>query len=507
MVGRLSGASPFMIPAFPRFETNDATLNRAYRIAIGDIVGNIAPDAAGLLETPGPCFRAGLDYPQQWTRDNAINTWNGGGLLFPEVARNSLLAVLARTEGGVRITGEYWDSIIWAQGAWAYYLYTGDEAFLALARDTVVNTLRFFERTEFDAAKGLFRGGALIQDGVAAYPDRYAAHGTGAIKEWPAYHPQDRAKTGEGLPIMALSTNCLYLAAYRLLPRMNAVLKIADETNWDARADALETAIRKELWNPATGTFRFFVDPWGGCDRQEGVGHALAILSGVATPEQRDSVFARQTVMPAGLPCVWPSYERYTKLTRAEEEALPEIAWSRFARFAVSDAGAFGRHSGVVWPPLQAFWAEAAARHGRADLLGHEVFALARHACRDRHFSEIYHPITGEEYGGVQETPDGRGLGRWNSCERQTWSATGYLRMVLSGLCGLEFAEEGVHARPVLPEGIEIVELAGLKYRDAVLSLKISRGARSCRVNGEPAPEAFVSATARGAQVLEIVTE
>src|SRR4029450_475655 len=105
--------------------TNIPSVNRAFRIALGDLYGNITPFHDGLLEQAKPAVLAGLDYDTPWTRDAAINTWNGMGLLCPDVTRNTLLSVLERADGKVRIGGQYWDAIIWVTGAWAQYTYTG----------------------------------------------------------------------------------------------------------------------------------------------------------------------------------------------------------------------------------------------------------------------------------------------------------------------------------------------------------------------------------------------
>jgi len=58
---------------YPRLHTNDPLINRAYRIALGDLMGNIQPFQDGLLEEPRPVILAGLDYDTPWTRDAAIN--------------------------------------------------------------------------------------------------------------------------------------------------------------------------------------------------------------------------------------------------------------------------------------------------------------------------------------------------------------------------------------------------------------------------------------------------
>jgi hypothetical protein len=56
-----------------------------------DIAANvIMNEREGLLKSPAPVLRAGLDYGF-WIRDTAINTWNGTGLLLHDVTRNSML--------------------------------------------------------------------------------------------------------------------------------------------------------------------------------------------------------------------------------------------------------------------------------------------------------------------------------------------------------------------------------------------------------------------------------
>lgn len=84
----------------------------------------------------------------------------------------------------------------------------------------------------------------------------------------------------------------------------------------------------------------------------------------------------------AGIPCLWPCFDRY----RREQD--------------------YGRHSGTVWPPIQGFWAEAVARQGRADLFARELLVLARNADRDGEFVEIYHPDTGLPYGVCKSARD-----------------------------------------------------------------------------------------------------
>ena len=89
----------------PYMETDNKLLNDAYRIAAGDIVGNIVYYQNGLLTEEKPCMIAGLDYNTPWTRDTAINIWNALSILSPEVSKNTLLAVLDdRCQGVLQIS-------------------------------------------------------------------------------------------------------------------------------------------------------------------------------------------------------------------------------------------------------------------------------------------------------------------------------------------------------------------------------------------------------------------
>jgi glycogen debranching enzyme len=208
----------------------------------------------------------------------------------------------------------------------------------------------------------------------------------------------------------------------------------------------------------------------------EGLGHAFAILFGIASPEQARAVLDNQYVAPYGIPCVWPVFP-----------------W-----FASPDGMTFGRHNGTVWPFIQGFWASAAAMHGRLDLFDKELTALADMADRHREFKEIYHPITGEPYGGLQVD---RGKVRlWAGEPHQTWSATGYLRMIYYDLFGMRFQPDELCFQPTVPPRFETLQLTGVKYRDMTLDVTIrNSGTRiaSFALDGQP-HEPVIPATLDG---------
>ena len=58
--------------------------------------------------THNQILAAGGDYGAEWTRDIAINSWNGVSLLRPNVAEKSLWSV---TENKKTVGHQYWDKI------------------------------------------------------------------------------------------------------------------------------------------------------------------------------------------------------------------------------------------------------------------------------------------------------------------------------------------------------------------------------------------------------------
>lgn len=423
----------------PDLQTDVPEINRAFELALDDLASNISHFQDGLLEKPAPVILAGGGYDTPWTRDAAINVWNAAGLLMPEVARNTLLSVLTRAEGGIRAGGQYWDAVIWTVGAWHYWLCTGDRPFRDLSAEVIVNTLRYFEETEYDPEQGLFRGPACYGDGVSAYPDRYAA-GDSAILFYKDAFPERCVSRGYGIPMFTLSTNCLYAEAYRL------AWKLTGDPSWRTKAEQLSRTINRVFWNERKGLYDYLMDDEGRCDAQEALGISFALLFSIADREKGGRIAENMVVTPQGVPCLYPSFSRYNAL-------------------------GYGRHSGTVWPHAQAFWASAIADTSPA-AFEKELLTLTRNALRSGQFAEIYHPETGLPYGGVQEE-HGKMNPDWVSQPRQTWSATGYLRMILNGLAGLHFQENGILVKPVRTESVRMLTLRGLKWRGRELDLSI----------------------------------
>ncbi|MEI6712565.1 MAG: hypothetical protein WCO60_02360 [Verrucomicrobiota bacterium] len=531
----------------PYVTAGDPNIGRAFRIAVGDIGSSVVPMAAAttllncplnakrwetvsaqVVEVAGTreviperpcCLTAGLDYGL-FQLDVMMHGWDGASFLSAEAVKGELLANLLIGENGRIRSGDLNTGLGWSIGAWEYYLCTGDRPFLKVALAATLGAIEEFERDEFDPESGLFRGPAILCDGLSSYPDSWAKDmaGKGHIAKWPAAHPDKKVSVGHGLPMHAISTQCINYQVYLIAARMQRELGLPLDPTLEQKAARLKAAINSRFWLEDAGFYRFLVDPFGGSDQQHGLGNACAILFGVASPEQSRRVLAGMHITPQGIPIDWPVFPRY----------------------ASPDSATYGNHNGTILPLVSGLWSQAAAKNGRIDLFALELKKHADRACRDNQFAEIYHPTTGEIYGGIQEGMTGRGgksmkafvaarvggdgeltpenklklfppvegkegMQLWQACGRQVMSATAYVRMVLQGLCGIHLDTEGLTFHPTVPKGMSPVAVYELPYRQAELEIHITgegNVVKKLTVNGQEART--IPTTATGKQVVRI---
>ncbi len=471
---------------YPNLKTGNRTLDLAYRIAVGDLFTNIQDYKSKLTKLVVPVFIAGIDYNNPWIRDAAINSWNGASFIIPGIAENTLYSVIDKQENGkLKITGQYWDGMLWTIGAWNHYLATGDKQFLKQAFKVTKNALEFYEETEFNPEYNLFRGLAW-SDGVSEYPMKYAdVNGESGAFLWPKYHSDKAYPEGYGIPMMSTYANAIYYQSYKLAIRMAKELG-ESQGEWDKKAEKLKHAINKYLWNPKTGQYSLYIDEEGVCDITEALADSYAIMFGIAVEKQIESIFENKHISKHGVTCGWPELPRFKKINR--------------------DGMTFGRHNVTVWPQAQGMWADVAARNRKVNLFAHELKTLSANAVRDMQFSEIYHPVTGQRYGGMQMSNGKMAL--WKSARRQTWGATAYIRMIFNGLFGISLSEKKISFHPVVPYELNDIKLSNLRYRDMVINISIvgnGTNIKSFIVNETEKREYALSNNLKGEQNVEIV--
>lgn len=420
------------------------------------------------VDAGGPVLRAGGGYDEPWTRDASINSWYAASFLAPDVAARTLWKVCDLDAGLVAQDNQWWDQIIWAVAARHHAVVTGDQEFQARAYPVAAATAAKLTAERLDDRFGLYRGPAVMQDGISGYPTppNDPAISSSFVLDYP-----DAAR------IMCLSTNALYAGAFRSLAAMAGDVG-ADPGPHLAAADAVTDAVNRHLWRADAGTYGYFLHGTGTRDdHQEALGLALAVLFGVARAEESRSLLAATVKRPFGVTNVEPPFPRY-------DDSHP------------------GRHNAILWPMVMGVWADAAAHAGDVTRFGEGLAELVRLLSPEPRLWEVYNAGTGAVDGGWQQ---GR---HWASQPDQTWSATTLLGLVHHRLAGLRPTADGLAVAPVVPPGWAPIELAGVPYRQATLDVTVAgqgRTVASVTLDGRPADgPVAVPASLTGHHTLDI---
>lgn len=414
--------------------TDSKEIDKVFSIAVKTLNDNVKDSL----------IHAGGTYGGEWTRDISINAWNAANLLLPEVTEFSLWNVT--TDNRNYIGHEYWDKIIWVIGAFDHYQLTQDDKFLRQIYITSSNTIKELEEKEFDVSFGLFKGPSVFNDGIAGYEEPVYEKGINSshVMSYPG-----------SKDIKCLSTNCIYYKAYELLAEMSLLLNDdAKHDEYKKKADKLKENIRHIFYNKHNNKLYYLIDKNGNRhDFQEGLGVSFSILFGILSKDEALKLVDKIYISPNGIPSIYPSFKRFSK-------EHP------------------GRHNVMIWPFVNAFWADAVLKIGRTDLFINEMEKLTRLVLLSNDcFYELYNPYTGRASGGWQT---GRET-EWESVYKQTWSATGYLRMFFKCILGISYDEKGLHISPEsgLIKYFGFSRLTGLKYRGAVINIS-REGQGSC---------------------------
>jgi len=464
-------------------KTNNKQVNTSIQIAFNDIYGNIKQLKSPLDQKQKKVLIAGADYDRPWTRDTSINIYNGFCLMDKEIAKNTLLSVLENINGQIYIGGQYWDAIIWALGAYQYYLVTKDKDFLVTAYRAIKNTLKDRETNEYTKEYGLFRGPAVYGDGVAAYPLIYGYAGKfSSILYYPKFNKDKCYKEGFGIPMHTLSTNIVYLLAYRIIIQIAQILDSSDNVNtYQDKETKLINAIKKHFIY-ANERLKYIVGKLGDCIRQEGLGIAFASMANIVGKEAFNNLY----ISNSGIPCLFPNFSRYNIGTE------------------------YGRQSGTVWPHVQGFFAIEALKRKKYSMFEFEFNKLTEFSNRDKQFYEVFHPDTGKVDGGIQEHRTVEGVKKYKSCEHQTWSATAYLSMILYGFVGIEITQDKISFKPYLNDLINNIQIDNLNIVKANINLKIrgkGNNIKSFQVNNQEINSNIIDSDLEGDVEISIIME
>lgn len=153
---------------------------------------------------------------------------------------------------------------------------------------------------------------------------------------------------------------------------------------------------------------------------------------------------------------------------------------------------------------VNGFYAKAAIKTGNYEIFDKEFNNLTTLALDKGNgdFKEIYNASTGEPDGGWQSNF------HWKSCNKQTWSATAYMDMVLNGIFGLRFSNAGqLTLEPHLPKDLTTINLNGIKYRNSTLNIQLKGSGNKIKSFTQNGKASSPSISAKSAGTIDIVIE
>ncbi len=427
------------------YSSDQPIVDALFNLSTEESLKNIEPDST---------LRTGAEWGGVWTRDISYSIYLAFAYHEPEIARISLMKKVKRGRI-IQDTGSggAWpvssDRTVWAVAAWELYKITGDREWLKSSYEIIQKTLEDDYKT-IRAGNGLYKGESSFLDWrEQTYP------------KWMSN--MDIAES------MNLGTNVVHYQANRVLEKMANILG-EDASKYAERSENIKKAVNELLWQEDKGFYAQYM--YGRkymnlSHRFEALGESLAVIFDVADDEKAQSIISRSPVTTFGVTSIYPQ--------------IPGIP---------------PYHNNGIWPFVQSYWNLAAAKAGNEKVLNHGLAAIYRPAAL---FLSNYENF-------VAESGDFEGT-QINS-RRMLWSMAGNLAMVHRVFMGMDFKEDGINFKPVIPRSYNGSKaLSNFQYRDANLSIKVTgygNQIESILLDGEVMENNFFPAEISGKHSIEI---
>lgn len=437
------------ISAFPQYHSSFPMADAIYNMSVEEMIKAVEPDST---------FRTGKEWAGVWTRDISYSIILSMAYLQPRVAKYSLLKkvkngkIIQDTGTGGAYPNST-DRMIWAVAAWELYKATGDMDWLKQAYAIIKKSVDDDILNAHDKVTGMVRGESSFLDWrEQTYP------------KW--MQPADIFESE------CLGTNAVHFKASSVLSEMATLLnKPADSKKYSAIANNIKQGMNKYLWMADKGYYaqylygRTYKMP---SPKSEALGEALTVLFGIADSERAKQVMAKTPQTSVGISCIFPHIDN-----------IPPY------------------HNNAVWPFVQSYWAQAAAK------AGNEEAVLAS-------FGAIYRPaalfLTNKE-NFVADNGDYKGTVINSS--NMLWSLSGNISLVHKILFGIEYKTDGLLFHPYVPYQLNSKRsLTNFTYRKALLDIELEgfgNVIKSFSVDGKLLPKTFIPATITGKHSIKIV--
>ncbi len=439
------------ISRFPQYHSGSNMPDAIYNMALEEMENAVEPDST---------FRTGKEWAGVWTRDISYSIILSMAYLQPKVAKNSLLKKVknGRIIQDTGTGGAYpnsTDRIVWAIAAWELYKATGDRDWLEQAYTIIKNSIDDDIANAQDKVTGMMRGESSFLDWrEQTYP------------KW--MQPADIFESE------CLGTNAVHYKANMVLAEMAGLLnKAAEAKKYTLNANRIKNGVNRYLWMPDKGYYAQYL--YGNnfkraSPKSESLGEALSVLFGIADNTKQQSVISKTPVTSFGLPCIFPQ---------------------------IMDIPPY--HNNAVWPFVQSYWAQAAAKAGNEKSVLESISAIYRAAALFVTNKENFVIANGDYKGTVINSSN------------MLWSISGNIGLVHKIIFGIEFQSDGLLFHPFVPEALKGKRsLTNFTFRNAILNIELDgfgNKIQSFLVDGKLQPVAFIPANITGTHTIKIILE
>lgn len=427
-------------------------------LVLDNALYNMSLEESELAIEPDSTYRTGVYWGGVWTRDVSYSILHSLAQLCPEVSMKSLLAKVNQNNRIIQDTGTggAWpcstDRTTWVLAAWECYLTTGSREWLDRIFPVIKNTLEDDHFVVYDPATQLMRGETSWLDWRE--------------QEYPTWmQPVDIYRSE------AMGTTAVHYRSLRILAE---ICRLEGQPGWakkyDSWAEELRQGMNRQLWMEDQGLYAIYLYGRNHLvqhPQMEILGESFAILWDIASPQRQQRISQSMVSEPFGTPDFYPNLKDQ-----------------------------YPYHNDAMWPFTQAYWMKAQAKAGNEQGVLHAIASIYRLAALCLTNLENMVIFNGNDKGIPINSP------------RQLWSVAAQAAIVPNIYFGMNYGVEGITFRPFVPKVLAAQrELTNFRYRNAVLSLKISgygNELRSFKLDGVECAPLF-PADLKGEHTIEMV--
>ena len=444
-------------PGDPLVRTASPLFDALFALAVADARSNSVSEIRDGSYNDGKpiaceCFQTGEKWSYVWTRDLSYAAHLGLAGFDPSRVVNSLLFKTSGFRPGVTPPASLpagSTQIVQDTGSGGSWPVSTDRVSWAWGAQAALDALPQAQRAVFAQQAYAALRGTLEADREAAFDQATGLYGgEQSFLDWrtQSYAPWIVNNLSRMASARSLSTNVGHYQALCLGARLAAEDSAPElAQRYSAWADALKMAINARFWLDDVKQYASVVgsdeDP-AALHQFDMLGTALAVVSGVASPERAREALARYPLAPFGPPVLTPQ-----------------------------QPGGYVYHNRAIWPFVTAYALRAAAHVRNPQLASHAMESLMRGAALNLSNMENLEWLTGQP-----QVADGPAI----NSRRQLWSVGAYLGMVSGTVFGLQYEAGGLRIDPFLTTGTRLAlgrgstaTLQGVSYQGKPLEVRL----------------------------------